>query len=160
MTTLLLLAAAAQADWVLTVDGLGPVKIGMTRAQVARELHAQLRGEAIESVDQCVEQGTRGLPGVTFMFEDKKLGRISIHKPSRITTPRGIGVGATAAQIKRAYGPRLKAEWHHYVGAPAQYLTYWTKPQTRGVRFETGTDRRAEIIHAGGPSINYIEGCA
>lgn len=160
MITLLMMAALAPANWVLTVEGLGPVKIGMTRAQVARALKATLRGEAIESLDQCVEQNLRGLPGVTFLFEDKRLNRISVHRPSQIRTPRGIGVGATATQIKRAYGPRLKAENHHYVGAPAEYLTYWTRPKQRGVRFETATNRRAEIIHAGGQSITYIEGCA
>lgn len=160
MLTFLLMAAAAQADWVLSVDGLGPAKIGMTRAEVTRALHAKLRGEAIESLDQCVEQNARSFPGVTFLFEDKRLNRISIHKPSKIQTPRGLGVSATAAQIKRAYGPRLKVEGHHYVGPPAQYLTYWTKPQKRGIRFETGTNRRAEVIHAGGQSITYVEGCA
>ncbi len=58
MMTLLLMAAVAPANWVLTVDGLGPVKIGMTRAEVAQAPHAKLRGEAIDSLDQCVEQVT------------------------------------------------------------------------------------------------------
>ncbi len=41
-------------------EGWGPVKIGMTRAQVAKAVGAPLRGEAIESVERCVEQSARG----------------------------------------------------------------------------------------------------
>ncbi len=157
---LLLAAAAAQPAWVLGVDGLGPVKIGMTRAQVAKVLKARLHGAAIESDDICVEKDTNEYPGVHFMFEDKRLTRISVGQPSRIKTARGIGAKASAAQIKRAYGPRLKAEKNRYHQAPAQLLIYWTVPGTRGISFETGTDRRAYAIHAGHESITYAEGCA
>jgi len=41
---LLLAAAAAAAAWPLTVDGWGPVRIGMSRAQVEKALHITLNG--------------------------------------------------------------------------------------------------------------------
>ncbi len=155
-------AAPAPGSWPVTPNGWGPVKIGMTRAQVARALGAPLRGEAIESVDICVEQSAQGaaFSGVVFMFENRRLTRISAGSRSRLRTPAGIRVGATAAQVRRAYGRNLQAEPHHYIGRPAEYLTYWTVPGKRGVRFETSESRRVERIHAGGPSIQYVEGCA
>jgi len=52
------------------------------------------------------------------------------------------------------------AEPHYYLGLPAEYLTYWTVAKKRGVRFETGTKRRVETIHAGLDSIRLVEGCA
>jgi hypothetical protein len=162
MAPLLLGAAPAPGSWPLTPLGWGPAKIGMTRAQVARVLGVPLRGTAIESVDVCVEQSARGsaYSGVIFMFENKRLSRISTGSQSRVRTPSGIRVGATAAQVRRAYGRKLQAEPHKYLAKPAEYLTYWTVPAKRGVRFETGEGRRVERIHAGGPSIEYVEGCA
>ena len=55
---------------------------------------------------------------------------------------------------------QLKAEAHHYLGEPAEYLTFWLKPEKSGVRFETDAQRKVETIHAGNSSIQYIEGCA
>jgi hypothetical protein len=162
MIPCLLGAAPPPGSWPLTPVGWGPAKIGMTRAQVSRALRVPLRGTAIESVDVCVEQSARSpaYAGVIFMFENQRLTRISTGGKSRVRTPSGIRVGATAAQVRRAYGRKLRVEPHHYLAKPAEYLTYWTVPATRGVRFETSEKRQVERIHAGTPSIQYVEGCA
>jgi hypothetical protein len=86
--TALLLAGAS---WHLTPDGWGPVKIGMSRDQVSHALHAKLSGEALDDPDSCIEMEAAGYPDVYFMFEDKKLARVSLVEPSKVTTPRGIG---------------------------------------------------------------------
>ena len=161
----LLAGPAASADspaWKLTPDGWGPVKIGMTRSQVSNALKAGLEGEAIEDANVCIEMiaANHTYPGLWFMFEDGRLSRISVGEKSKVTTPRGIGIGATAEAVRRAYGRALKAEGHEYLERPAEYLTFWTVPTKRGVRFETDLKRRVETIHAGGPSIQYVEGCA
>lgn len=156
------LLGAAPPSWPLTPSGWGPVKIGMTRAQVAKVLGAPLQGEAIDDVDVCVEQSADrpAYRGLIFMFEDRRLTRISADRRSAFRTPSGIRAGATAAQVRRAYGRKLRSEPHQYLGRPAEYLTYWTVAGRRGVRFETDEKRRVERIHAGGPSIEYVEGCA
>ena len=153
-------AAPAQPPWRLTADGLGPVRIGMSQAQVSKALKTRLTGEAVEDENVCVEKEARSLRGVGFMFENGRLTRISIWKPSRTKTQRGITIGATAADVRRAYGRGLKAETNYYEDKPAEYLTYWTAPGKRGIRFETGTDRRVYVIHGGTSSIQYVEGCA
>jgi len=48
----------------LTPDGLGAVRIGMTRAQVERALHARLEGEAIQDANSCIEMDARAYPGL------------------------------------------------------------------------------------------------
>lgn len=53
----LLLAAAAQPKWALTPDGLGPVKIGMTREDVSRVLRAKLRGQVTDKRGIAFETG-------------------------------------------------------------------------------------------------------
>lgn len=155
-----LLLAAASALPHLTPDGLGPVKIGMTREQVTRALHSKLSGEALDDADACIEMEAPRYPDVYFMFEDKRLSRISITGRSRITTVQGIGVGASAAEVRKAYPRGLRAEPNHYEDRPAEYLTYWTVPDRRGVRFETNGSGKVAVIHAGKDSITYVEGCA
>lgn len=163
---LVLIAAAPPSlpsyDWKLTPAGWGPVRIGMTRNQASKALNMELQGEAFDNEGSCVElyAPDNALPGMYFMFLDGKLSRISVTDPSKIATPRGIGVGATADEVRKAYGEKLQAEPNHYVDLPAEYLTYWLRPTKSGVRFETDAQRKVEIIHAGNDSIELIEGCA
>ena len=161
----LLLTAAAPAptyDWKLTPAGWGPVRIGMTRDQVAKALNVELEGEAFDNEGSCIElfPASEQLKGTYFMFLDGRLSRISVADSDKITTPRGIHVGSTADEVRTAYGEKLQAEPHHYVDLPAEYLTYWLKPAKSGVRFETDAGRKVQIIHAGNDSIQLIEGCA
>jgi hypothetical protein len=136
--------------------------MGMTRDQVAKALKVELQGDAFDNQGSCIElfPASEALKGIYFMFLDGKLSRISVVDPSEITTPRGIAVGAGAEEVRKAYGPKLQAEQHHYVGAPAEYLTYWLKPKKSGVRFETNAEGKVQIVHAGNDSIQYVEGCA
>lgn len=165
-TALLLTAAASPSapayDWKLTPAGWGPAKIGMTPAQVEKALKIKLEGEAFDNEGSCIElfPDSEALKGSYFMFLDGKLSRISVTDPSNIVTPRGIGVGAVADEVRKAYGEKLQAEPNHYLDLPAEYLTYWLKPNKSGVRFETDAQSKVEIIHAGNDSIELIEGCA
>ena len=165
-TALLLTAAASPSaptyDWKLTPAGWGPAKIGMTPAQVEKALKIKLEGEAFDNEGSCIElfPDSETLRGSYFMFLDGKLSRISVTDPSNIVTPRGIGVGAAADEVRKTYGGKLQAEPNHYLDLPAEYLTYWLKPNKSGVRFETDAQSKVEIIHAGNDSIELIEGCA
>ena len=151
---------AAQGTLVLTPDGLGPVRIGMSQKQVIAALGGTLTGEPIENEDVCVEKDSSELEGVGFMFEGGTLTRITLAPGTDITTPRGIGPGASADAVRRAYGKSLQSEPNTYIEAPAEYLTLWTVRDQKGVRFETDEKRKVYLIHAGGASIQYIEGCA
>lgn len=160
-----LLSSAAPAptyDWKLTPAGWGPVRIGMSRDQVSKALKVELQGDAFDNEGSCIElfPASEQLTGTYFMFLDGKLSRISVVEASRISTPRGIRVGATADEVRAAYGEKLQAEPHYYSDLPAEYLTYWLKPKARGVRFETDAERKVQTIHAGNDSIQLVEGCA
>lgn len=169
--TILLAAAALAASaaataqprpWHLTPEGYGPARIGMTRAQVERALGVTLEGTAVDDANACIEMGPTAGPHreLVFMFIDRRLSRIAAIDSSRVTTPRGVGIGATAAEVRRIYGRGLRAEEHTYLGRPAEYLTFWTTPNRRGVRFVTDQNRRVDSIIAGDRTIQYIEGCA
>ncbi len=101
------------------------------------------------------------------MIEEGKFTRITLGDLSTVKTDRGFGLGDTPDAVKAAYGAEAKATPHKYQDKPAEYITWWKGPRTEpyagrnGARhFTKSTARGVGAIHAGGPSIQYVEGCA
>lgn len=160
------------AEPMLTAEGYGPLRIGMTLAQVNSAMGpdsdpASDGGPEPESCDQF--RPARAPEGLLVMIEDGRLSRISLHDGSKVATDTGLRVGAARAEVRAAHGPELRSEPHEYESPEGEYLTIWTKaapgpdgmagPEARGMRYEVGTTGRVDIIHAGGPSIQLVEGC-
>lgn len=127
-------------NWVIGVDGIGPVRLGMTHAQVERLLRLPL--DDTEQAPGCV-QSFHGLRyrGMTFQFSRGLLVAMFVVEPAPNRTARGIGVNASMRSVIRAYGPvvRLPAGRHGWQGraqlqsevGPARgvrYLMRWTGP--------------------------------
>ena len=151
---------------VLTPDGWGPLRIGMTRAEVVAAAGEDANPDALggPEPEQCDEFRPEDAPrGMLLMLEQGQLTRISLINGSTLRTPEGIQLGDSAAAVVRAYGPRAERSPHKYVEAPAEYITVWTTAPpaagARGLVFEIGLDGRVSQIRAGGPSIQYVEGC-
>lgn len=155
----------------LTPEGYGPLRIGMTRAEVEAALGPDSHPEAVggPEPDVCdIFTPSRAPEELSVMVEDGILTRVSVSDDSTVVTDRGFGVGATAQAIKAAYGDAVSVEGHRYVEG-GEYLTVWTggRPTVpfvqdaaaRGVRFETNEQDVVTTIHAGGPSIQYVEDC-
>lgn len=169
-------APAAPADPnALTAQGFGPLRIGMTKAEVEAALGpdsdpASVGGAEPESCDQWRPE--RAPDGLLVMIQDGVLTRISVAEPSTLKTDRGFGVGDSAEDIKAAYGAQAISEPHKYSPAPAGNIFVWTSggPATpdayvqdaaaRGVRYEIDGEGRVGIIHVGGPAIQLVEGCS
>jgi hypothetical protein len=107
------------------------------------------------------------------MVENGRLTRISLIRDSAVKTDRGLGLGIPASAVRAAYGAALTAGPHKYVEAPAEYLTIWRgskstakpdsyedDPNARGLLYETDATVKVTAIRAGGPSIQYVEGCS
>ena len=166
-------APPARSEPVLTAEGFGPLRIGMTRAEVVAALGEDDDSEAVGGPDpeSCDEfRPARAPAGLLVMIEAGRLTRISLVDGSTVKTDRGLGLGATAAAVRAAYGPALQAEPHKYEDAPAEYLSVWAKdapkdekspaPETaRGIVYEVGSKGVVQAISGGGPSILYVEGC-
>jgi hypothetical protein len=147
-------AFAARAP--VTPDGWGDVRIGMRERDLVRRYHLRIpRSDGVSSFD-CRELGGPSLPfGV--MTERGRVTRITILNHA-VKTDRGRSVGATEAQVRKAYGVTLKTDPSVYEDPPAVYLTYRAK-NGHGIRYETDEMGRVARIHAGGGSITYVEGC-
>ena len=173
-------AGAARADApaaepaVLTAEGFGPLRIGMSRAEVVKALGEDSDPEGVGGPDpeSCdMFRPLRAPEGMLVMIEEGRLTSISLIEGSKVATDRGLRLGAPAASVRAAYGEALRAEPHKYEEAPAEYLTVWAKdaprrptdaaaPSARGINYEIGGNGLVQAIHAGGPSIQYVEGCA
>lgn len=164
-------AATAPAD-ALTAQGWGPLRIGMTRAEVETALGADANPEAVggPDPDSCdMFRPARAPEGLMVMVERGALTSIWVGRGATLKTDRGFGFGDEAAAIKAAYGAAAQVTPHKYSAAPAEYVTVWSEgggsgyvqdATARGVSYHIGTDGRVEHVAAGGPSIQYVEGCA
>lgn len=159
----------------LTTQGFGPLRIGMTRAEVEAALGpdsdpASVGGAEPETCDQWRPE--RAPEGLLVMIQDGVLTRISVASPSTLKTDRGFGVGDTATAIKAAYGASAVSQPHKYSPPPAEDIFIWASggPATpnayvqdtaaRGVRYEIESTGRVGIVHVGGPAIQLVEGCS
>ncbi|WP_396593294.1 hypothetical protein [Brevundimonas sp. R86498] len=168
-------SAPAVDDNTLTAEGFGPLRIGMSRAEVVSALGEDSNPGAVggpepEACDQW--RPARAPDGLLVMVQDGTLTRISVSEPSTLKTDRGFGVGDPATSIKAAYGSSAVAEPHKYVAAPAEDIFVWTKggpasagsyveeAGARGIRYEINGEGRVNMVHVGGPAIQLVEGCS
>jgi hypothetical protein len=147
----------------LTADGYGPLRIGMTRAEVEAALGPDSDREAAGGPDpeSCdMFRPARAPKGLIVMVEDDILTSVWA-TDADIETDRGLNVGDIAAEVRRVYGAAVQSSPHEYQDAPAEYLIVGAGgPSMNGVKYEVASDGRVASIAGGGPSIRYVEGCA
>jgi hypothetical protein len=164
--------AAASTD-ALTPTGWGALKIGMTKAEVVSAVGDRVDPNSVggpepESCDEF--HPARAPDGLFVMLEDGKLSRITLTEFAKLKTSDGFGLGDDPAAIKTFYQARATASPHKYQDKPAEYITVWEgaarseqyvqDPTARGYVYEVDGTGKVGAIHAGGPSIQYVEGCA
>jgi hypothetical protein len=157
----------------LTATGWGALQIGMTRAAVIAAAGEDANPGAVGGADpeQCDEFHPANAPeGMLVMIENGVLTRISLVREATLRTAGGVGVGDTSEAVLSAY-PGAVTSAHKYVAAPAAYITTWQTgsaadadyvqdPDARGLVFEIDETGLVTAIRAGGPSIQYVEGCS
>jgi len=163
---------AATTGVSLTAEGWESLRIGMTRAEIVEALGEDANPDAVggpdpETCDQFRPE--RAPESMLLMVQSDRLTRISLTDPSEIMTDKGLRVGDTAERVKAVYGDQAQVTPHKYQDAPAEYVTVWSRgggegyvedETARGIVYEIGSDGTVMAIHAGGPSIQYVEGCA
>lgn len=148
----------------LTAEGYGDMAIGMPIAEARRVSGQALDAAALdeETPGACNEQ-EYFLPNgerLYLMFEGDVITRITAGSESPSTrTAQNVGVGSTDAEVRTAYQNVIE-EGAHYSPPPAHNLLIWTVPDQSGFLFEVNEQGIISSVHAGGPSIRYMEGCA
>ena len=164
-------ATPAASSGALTSQGWGPLKIGMTKDEVLTAVGDQRDPDAAGIPGDCLEYQPKNAPEFLWvMIEAGKLTRITIADMSKLKTDKGLGLGDSAEAVKEAYGAAAVATPHKYQDKPAEYITVWDggprkepyveDEAARGLVYEVDGTGKVGAIHAGGPSIQYVEGCA
>ncbi len=165
-------APAADSNTV-TAQGWGPLRIGMTEAEVEAAVGPDANPNSVGGPDEeaCNEYRPANAPqGLMVMIQQGTLTRISLVELSDLKTDRGFAIGDSAATVKAGYAAAATATPHKYQDAPAEYITVWEggprsesyveDEAARGIVYEVDGTGNVGAIHAGGPSIQYVEGCS
>jgi hypothetical protein len=153
------LALAVAFPAPVTLDGVGDVVPGMTPAQVSARwgLPIRLGRDTVSPGCQTAtvsKGGVRGYP----LFENRRFGAVFFDRGAR--TPSGITIGSTVAQLRRAYGSRLRVEHHAYVPRGHYFFLRRRQRPHWQIRFDSNAKNRITQIAFGGRAATYIEGCA
>jgi hypothetical protein len=145
--------AAPSSQWMVTETGIGPIRIGMTVAEVRQALGSNLI--AMGPISFCYYvKPERGPSGVLFMIADDRIVRVDVSNPS-IATTLGARVGDNEGQIKALYSqvvvsPRKTTSGHYLTAMPAGNYR---------IVFETDGSRVTRYWAGRMPEVSWVEGC-
>lgn len=162
-------SADAAAQRILTPEGLGPVRIGMTVSQAEEALRVKLKpfdstdGYSRESCWETYRLGETD-PSVVYMVWYGRIVRVAVHGDDKtmIATDKGIRIGDSDARVKEIYGPSLKVEVDPQANTEEEgsNLTTFTRSKRRGITYVTA-NRIVVSFRAGLPKATFLsEGCS
>jgi hypothetical protein len=158
---------------VVSWQGVGPVRLGMTVDAAERALKARLKPRDIPYSDDCwLTERADGEDGaLSYVIWKGKIAVISVNPPkgqkTSLTDTRGIGIDATEADIRRAYGQvkitrapyedeeseiqgaKTRAELGIKMSGPEEPPNYW-------VEVESPNHERAIIYDTQGSRIKWM----
>ena len=179
----------APANWVVTFEGIGPVKIGMSVPEAEGALAAKLTavgptppswssesgrspgtpspvsngppdGDVSSDSEDCYYVENEGaLPGLSVMVVDGRIGRIDV-RASRYHTERGVALGTPEQEVKHLY-PKVSVAPNKYDDAngASHDLTLTSPDGRRGMVFETDGKTVEEYRVGDLEPVGYVEGC-
>jgi hypothetical protein len=151
-------AAQPGGMWIARVDGIGPVKIGMSLPELSSVLNETFSMPEDKNDQGCFYVHPSNHLHLALMIEDGRLVRVDVDKPG-IPTTEGIQVGDSETKALGVYGANLKVSEHQYTGPEGHYLTLGPIKDQYGIRFETDKGT-IEMYYAGRfEAIQYVEGC-
>ncbi len=160
----------------LAIDGIGPIRVGMTVAEAEKSAQVQLVEKGGRATNNCFHLWPKtGPQNLAFMVisnrddnrivrSSDRIARVDIFKGSRISSLRGAKIGDTEARIKALYPAQIRVTPHHYTGHQGgHYLTFMPKDAAdKDFRliFETLNGRVTQFRAGKLPEVEYVEGCA
>lgn len=149
-------------QWAATFETVGPLRIGMSLAQVNQALGTHLAAPEVPDADpsgRCVYLEPPRNPAIGLMLIDGRLARIDIVKKG-IDVTTGIAVGDSTAAVVAAYGSRITTEPDAYYPRRGRYLTVLSASGRYGMRFVI-LDGRVTAYYSGtSEALRFVEGCA
>ncbi|HEY9825579.1 MAG TPA: hypothetical protein V6D19_09035 [Stenomitos sp.] len=161
----------------LVIDGIGPIRVGMTVAEAEQSSGIQLKEQGGRAGNgSCYYLRPQSGPqGLGFMVisnradqrivrTQDRIARVDVYRDSRITTLSGAKIGDTEAQVRALYPGRIQETPHKYTSDQGgHYLTYVPKDaadQNYRLIFETLNGRITAFRAGKRPEVDFVEGCA
>ncbi|MBG1269390.1 hypothetical protein [Nostoc sp. WHI] len=145
----------------LFINGIGPVRVGMTVPQAAKAAGTQLVGDPPNN--NCYYVKPQNEPkNLSFMVTGGRISRIDVRQNTQITTLKGAKISDTEAQIKSLYPGKIEVTSHKYV-KDGHYLTFVPKDrddQNYRLVFETDGKIVTKLRAGKLPEAEYVEGCS
>jgi hypothetical protein len=148
---------SAPTQWVVRPDGIGPLRVGVTLAEVTRALGEPL-SVANEECDHV--NPTKTPEGVLLMVIEDTLVRVQIDSAG-IRTVEGAQVGDSESRILELYGAQARIEPHKYTYPDGRYVVVTPPGDTvHRIIFETFKGRVTKYRSGRLPAVQYVEGCS
>lgn len=150
---------ASEAAWNLDFAGYGPVRTGMTVAELEGALG--IRYKLPGNPEPCFYLSDTHHPGVAFMIVDMHLARIDA-RDSTVRTVEGAGIGDDEARIESLFPGRVDVQPHKYVNG-GHYLIVRPPADaetTKRLIFETDGGRVTLFRTGRLPEVRWVEGCS
>jgi hypothetical protein len=147
---------------VLTPNGIGHLRIGMTLAEAQRASGRRITLSP-DAFNPSCRYATVPSLRVFSMLLNGRIARIDIARNSPVHALGGIRRGDTEADVRAFFGPKVTETPHAYVPGGSYLTVGWRsgKYRGRGIRFETNENGTITGIYAGRHDpIRYVEGCA
>lgn len=150
----------------LRLDGLGPVRVGMTLAEAsaAAGVTIRLRPEESGGLDCSYARPVDGPEDMAFMVVGGRIVRIDVGflGTTRVRTLSGVGRGSTEADVMKTYPGQIRVERHHYVDG-AHDLVYVPGDHafSRYSMIFEAIDGKVTSFRSGlAEQVAWIEGCS
>lgn len=144
------------AEWMITADGVGPIRVGMTVEEARQALAGKLAGAPASQEESCYYVRPDGEPqGVLFMVTDDRIARVDVREGA-IATAEGARVGDSEERIQSLYPGRVTVTPHKYV--EGHYLT--VADGDHRLLFETEAGKVTAYRAGRLPEVEWVEGCS
>jgi hypothetical protein len=153
--------AGAPSGPVLTPNGIGHLRVGMTVAEARQSSGRRIRLSGAEVTPGCRYATVPSLR-VHLMLLNGRIARVEIAQNSPVHALGGLRRGDTEADVRAFFGTKVTETQHTYVPGGSYLTVGWRsgKYRGRGIRFETNENGTISAIYAGRHDpIRYVEGC-
>jgi hypothetical protein len=149
----------------LAVNGIGPIRVGMTVDEASQSAGVKFVKIGSPSEEYCTYFKPQGEPkGIDFMVTKRRIARVDISN-KQVTTIKGAKIGDTQERIFALYPGQIQATKHPYPRPPVnkKYLIFVPKDtadKNYRIIFDMLDDRVINFRSGKLPEVEYIEGCA
>jgi hypothetical protein len=151
-------AQPASSPWTVTPSGIGPIRVGMSAADLQRvggDITLPANGA------ECAYVRPPAAPaGVVVMLASGQVARVDIDSAG-VQSDAGVAVGDSTSRVSQAYAGRVTVTPHKYLQS-GQYLTVRSpSPQDSTLRivFEVDSGHVKRFRSGRVPEVEWVERC-